>query len=347
MRRWRLLPLLIGAGAALLVVPGAGAATPRLHVSPLLEASAQDDAAALLSRASLAGRARSYAGLQFASAWATGVTSASIAEVRHTPAGGSVVAPRPTAGTDGPGLPVASTSDLDPRLLRLLTVHYQLERGPQEACAGRPAEVVLARRLDTSVAGRFWLDQDSGLLLRREVYDDAGELVRSSAFTTLEVQPHPAVDVATAAVASGALTDAQVAQLRADWPVPGSLPGGLDLFDARVRTHDGKDVLHLSYSDGLSTVSVFAQPGHLGTEPMGGLHEEQLSGSPVWATSGSPQRVVWSGAGQVFTLLSDAPTAAVTAAVTSLPHDPAPRTGVLARIGRGLARFGSWLNPFD
>ena len=92
---------------------------------------------------------------------------------------------------------------------------------------------------------------------------------------------------------------------------------------------------------------MFAQPGHLGSQPLQGLHEEQLAGAPVWATAGTPARVVWSGAGQVFTLLSDAPAETVSAAVASLPHDEQPRTGILARLGRGLARLASWLNPFD
>lgn len=346
MSRLRLLPLVIGAGTALLVAPGVASAAP---VPPRSVVSAVDpagqDPLALLERASVAGRAYSYTGLQFASSWAAEATSATVADVRHSASGESVVVPRPTAGASGQT--VASTTDLDPRLLRLLTVHYQLELGPVEPYVGRAAQVVLARRLDTTVAGRFWLDQETGLLLRREVYDDAGHLLRSSAFATLDV---PAQDPSPVAgqpgPAPGALTEAALAQRRQDWPLPNALPGGLDLFDARVRTHDGKQVLHLSYSDGLSTVSVFAQPGQLGSAPRDGMRERSIGGAPVWATAGSPQRLVWGGAGQVFTLLSDAPTSAVNAAVASLPHDPQPGTGVLARIGRGLARFASWLNPF-
>jgi hypothetical protein len=49
----------------------------------------------------------------------------------------------------------------------------------------------------------------------------------------------------------------------------------------------------------------------------------------------------------VFTLLSDAPPETVGAAVRVLPHEKAPRRGLLARLGRGLARVGSWLNPFS
>ncbi len=339
----RLLPLLLGAGVALVALPGATASASPTRTTVM-------DPAALLERAAVAGRSRSYTGVQFASSWTPRATSASVSDVRHTPAAGSVVAPRTTVGSSAAAEQVvASTTELDPRLLRLLSVHYQLSLGAREPSAGRGAQVVEARRLDSSVAGRFWLDVETGLLLRREVYDDAGHLVRSSAFTALDVQPPltTAVGGADLLAAPGGLTDDEVAQRRAQWPIPNALPGGLDLFDARVRTHDSKQVLHLSYSDGLSTLSVFAQPGRLGSEPLKGLHAERLAGAPVWAAAGTPARVVWSGAGQVFTLLSDAPASTVTAAVSSLPHDAPPRTGVLARLGRGLARLASWLNPFD
>ncbi|HEU0130187.1 MAG TPA: hypothetical protein VFQ85_04255, partial [Mycobacteriales bacterium] len=58
-----------------------------------------------------------------------------------------------------------------------------------------------------------------------------------------------------------------------------------------------------------------------------------------------PRRVVWSGGGTVFTVVADAPAAALEDLVAALPHgDPGPGLGT--RLGHGLARVGSWLNPF-
>ena len=94
-------------------------------------------------------------------------------------------------------------------------------------------------------------------------------------------------------------------------------------------------------------LSLAAQPGQLGNEARAGFVEHRVGRSPIWVAETSPQRVVWSGEGHVFTLLSDAPAEAVTAVVTALPHDPPPSSGFFARIGRGLSRLGSWLNPFD
>jgi hypothetical protein len=80
---------------------------------------------------------------------------------------------------------------------------------------------------------------------------------------------------------------------------------------------------------------------------MAGFTREKVGRAAVWVRPASPERVVWGGDGRVFTLLSDAAPETVRAAVQVLPHEKSRNNGVLARIGRGLARLGSWLNPFS
>jgi sigma-E factor negative regulatory protein RseB len=203
--------------------------------------------------------------------------------------------------------------------------------------------VVEARR-DGQVAGRFWVDEASGLLLRREVYGDDGRRLRSSAFVDLEVR-------AATDVPSGQAVDLRAAadELRSQgWRVPDGLPGGFRLFDARLSAPDEPEhVLHLAYSDGLSATSLFAQRGSLGSDRPAGFARDQVGGRPVWVSSGTPRRVVWSGGGAVWTLVSDAPADVVREAVATLPRDRAQRDGVLARLGRGVGRLATALNPFD
>jgi sigma-E factor negative regulatory protein RseB len=185
------------------------------------------------------------------------------------------------------------------------------------------------------------------LLLRRETFDRAGRLVRSSAFTSLTVG-QAAADVVPVAVKSDRLDAAGIDALRREgWQIPTALAGDLELVDARMRSHGGEQVLHLSYSDGLVTLSLFAQRGRLGTTKLAGFQRQQVRGAPVWVRPSTPERVIWGGGGRVFTLLSDAPSETVHAAVVVLPHEKPAKTGLLARLGRGLARLGSWLNPFD
>lgn len=347
MTRLRLLLLVAGAGTLLAGVPAQGAVRASPEPTPSGAAATEGRAVQLLSAASRAARTRTYSGTQYVSTWRANVASSSIADVRHTPVGGSVVDVRPTADR-GAEAAVTMATDLDPRLLGLLADHYVLSMAPDASYAGRTARVVEARRPGASeVAGRFWIDADSSLLLRREAFDQSGRLLRSSAFASLVVAPAVAESVASPDD-DGKLGSSDIARLRADgWQVPASLAGDLELYDARVRTHGGERVLHLAYSDGLSTLSLFAQRGRLGSNRMAGFAREKVGRASVWVRTSSPERVVWGGGGRVFTLLSDAPPEQVRSAVRVLPHEKAPSNGLLARLGRGLARLASWLNPFS
>lgn len=343
MSRLRLLLLVAGAGTLLAGLPANAAVRPQYDAGA---ATGETRALQLLSAASKAARVRSYSGTQYVSNWHDDSASSSVADIHHSAVEGSRVTVRPTAGSAAEDS-VTPTTDLDQRLLTLLASHYDLAVGADTTCAGRPAHVVEARRWDGgAVVGRFWIDSASALLLRRETFDRSGRLVRSSAFTSLTVAP--AVSGAVDVHAVEHLDSRTVEQLRRDgWQVPQSLADDLELYDARMRTHDGKPVLHLSYSDGLSTLSLFAQRGTLGVARMAGFRKEKVGRDAVWIRPSSPERVVWGGGGRVFTLLSDAPADAVRAAVSGLPHEKVHRAGLLARLGRGLARVGSWLNPFD
>jgi sigma-E factor negative regulatory protein RseB len=347
MTRLRLLLLIAGAGTLLAGAPTQAAIGASPEPTPSGAAASENRAIALLTAASRAARTRSYSGMQYVSTWREGRASSSIADVSHTAAEGSVVSVRPTATGDvDPS--VTPTTDLDPRLLRLLAAHYALSVAGTSTCAGRPVQVVEAHQPgDGVVAGRFWIDAATALVLRRETFDRAGRLVRSSAFTMLTVGPQ-ILAVAPPATLSDRLDTDGIDALRRDgWQIPSVLAGDLELFDARMRTHGGERVLHLSYSDGLVTMSLFAQRGRLGAARMPGFSRQKVSGSAVWVQPSSPERVVWGGGGRVFTLLSDASPETVRAAVKVLPHEKAAKSGLLARLGRGLARLGSWLNPFS
>ena len=61
---------------------------------------------------------------------------------------------------------------------------------------------------------------------------------------------------------------------------------------------------------------------------------------------GLPQQVVWSADGVVYSVVADAPMPLVNEVVGDLPQETAEPQTVSTRIGRGLARVGSWVNPF-
>jgi sigma-E factor negative regulatory protein RseB len=332
---------------------------------PALSAAAGSDpgAGALLRQSAAASESLSYAGTKYVAAWRPGATSSSLVDVRHEArAPLTVERAQPAAASPPPPYDdgvVLSGATLDSRLIGVLGAAYDLRLAGTGRCAGRDADVVEARRPGSgAVAGRFWLDAQTHLLLRREVYDDAGRRVRSSAFLDLQVAPADPV-VPAAATRSDPARDspdrvprAEIDRLRAaGWPLPTALPGGFVLFDARSRSpgepaRTGR-VLQLAYTDGLSTMSLFVQRGGLGRRPPAGFAARDVAGRPVWAREGVPERLVWAGGGRVLTLVSDAPDAAVVAAVAALPHDPPPDPGLLGRLRRGVSRLASWLNPFD
>jgi sigma-E factor negative regulatory protein RseB len=132
--------------------------------------------------------------------------------------------------------------------------------------------------------------------------------------------------------------------LEADgWPVLRTLPADLELYDARWLLDR---VLQLSYSDGLSTLSLFLQRGE--TPPLRGGTVRQVAGGQVWEASGEPERVVWAARGLTWTLISDTAPSVVDQVLSVLPHtrQRVTQEGLVPRLWRGLDRVGAWLNPF-
>ena len=356
MRRLRLLLALTSLGALIVGAPLAGAATAPAHDEPVVMPSISP-ARTLLEAAAAAARSRTWSGTQYIARYRAGDLMSSVVQVTHVVGRGRTV-----QVLDGGGVPVETvTADVvDPTLLGLLASSYDLVVAGQSSCAGHRAQVVEARRPGVAgsagLAARFWVDIASGLVLRRDVFSDVGHVVRTSAFvdvTVVPVQPRQRLVASYEAPrevrpAGVELDPSALSRLEeAGWPVIHRLPGGLELFDARLHDAEGGEVLQLAYSDGLSTLSLFVQPGEVPVLP--GATSQLVDGGQVWKDQSAPARVVWSGEGRTWTLVSDAPENTVDAAVAVLPHTAAPRRGdgVAARAWRGMSRVGAWLNPFD
>jgi sigma-E factor negative regulatory protein RseB len=104
-------------------------------------------------------------------------------------------------------------------------------------------------------------------------------------------------------------------------------------------------VLHLTYTDGLSIVSVFQQRGHLDVGGLDGFHPAQVGAAKVYVQDGVPYRATWSAAGIVYTVVGDAPDEVAEGIMAAFPHE-ATSTGVMARLTSGVGRVASWFNPF-
>jgi len=241
----------------------------------------------------------------------------------------------------------------------LLRVNYVIEYEGSASSSNRQAQIVEVWRHDGTLAARYWLDRATGLPLRREMYDRSGRQVSEGAFIDLQIGGQEVGDMPAEAgrawseyvpptQTASRPTAARLAALRADgWPVPGRLAGNMILAGvSRTATAMGP-VLDARYSDGLSVVSVFMQRGVL-PRTLHGWHETEVSGARVLATESGDldeQGLAWSARGIVYTVIADAPPAAVASIVAQLPHDR--NVGFWSRVARGLERMASWFDPFD
>lgn len=325
------------------VPPGAAGGTP--HTPAAAQGRSDPVALRLVWAAATAARTRGWSGTQSISSWRDGTVRSALVRVEHDPRWGTRVHTTPQE----PVAAAVPAAAVDARLLDVLAARYALAVAPVGSCSGRRAEVVEARRAGGSLAARLWLDTASGLALRRDLYDGGGQQVRSSTFVDLAVsEPLPAAGSGGSpggtAAAGRVVGEDELGRLRAaGWPVPQELAGGA-LFDAR-RSGPAGAVLHLAYSDGLSSLSLFAQTGRLGASPPPGYRARGLAGASVFVRPGTPTRAVWSGGGRVFTLVGDADDDELADVVRALPHSRQPAAGVPARLGRGLSRIASWVSP--
>lgn len=332
--------------------PGPTAADPddTRAAHPVVQARAR----VLLDRAAAAPARTPYHGVQFVSAWTTRGTTSEVVDVDHDPARGTTVRSDGTALVPARSvtmLAAGAPSIAGGGAVGLLARNYSLSVVGTGEVAGRRVDVVAVRRPGSAAsapdAARFWLDTASGLVLRREVYDARGRTTRASAFVD--------VVVGAATVPAGAASGAWASALdrtsldtlrRHGWRCPAALPGPLTLVDARRSGGSvGGGIVHLSYSDGIASVSVFEQRGRLDEDGLAD-HQRQLSdGREVYVRGEVPRRVVWASGDTIYTVVADAPERTVDAVVAALPHQ-APGDGPLGRLGRGLDRVASWFNPF-
>ncbi len=232
------------------------------------------------------------------------------------------------------------------QMVALLAENYRVFLAGRGQVAGRPVRELVLRHLDGRLAARFWLDNVTKLPLRRETFDGHARMVSDDVFVSLKLGSPTVAAVPRTASAPGGkpLAGGQLARLRAaGWPLPARLPGQLTLLRASETGGPSDAVVDLAYSDGLSVISLFVQRGHLPAQ-LNGWSEVALRGDHVYASGRDQRSVAWSARGFVYTLIADAPDQTLDQVVGVLPHNGGP--GFFGRMGRGLGRLVSWLDPF-
>lgn len=310
----------------------------------------------LMSEAAAACEGVSYSGEQIVVWWGQGGTNASFVQVWHRPGSAALAEAPASAPSQAQQAAPSQEPDLGSilavsrQMLALMEANYQIEYSGRGTADSRPADIVEMWRPDGSLAARFWLDVVTKLPLRREVYDSDSRMISEDAFIDLEIGQRSLGGMPAAEVQPWAeqLDLAKLTALRAQgWPLPASLAGNLSLFRASRTSSDapaGLAVIDLSYSDGLSVISVFLQRGQL-PRAMPGWHRVTVHGEGVFSDDPDNRSLAWSSHGFVFTVIADAPPATVSQVVAELPHDG--QIGFWKRMDRGFRRLASWANPFD
>jgi sigma-E factor negative regulatory protein RseB len=326
----------------------------------------------LLTGAANAGLATSYQGTEQISQSGVDGSVKMISQVWHQGGGLTLVETSDgttvsaAARTGAPGVassdPVSDAPEgvfgVTKSLVALLSQHYVAVYLGTGAAVGRAATVVEVYRSDGSIAARYWLDKQTMLPLRRELFDASENVISEDSFVQVRFGALAASQFAAAdASEAHSLTTAQAGREPAwvaaatparfaaslvgqGWRVPASLPGGLPLYAAAWAETTTGEVVDLEYSDGLYDISLFVQRGTLASN-MSGWRPVDMGGQQAFVSGHS---VTWSALGFVYTMIADAPPQTMTQVVGALPRGGSP--GVLSRLGRGFIRLAHVINPF-
>ncbi|MDT8453039.1 MAG: MucB/RseB C-terminal domain-containing protein [Gammaproteobacteria bacterium] len=161
----------------------------------------------------------------------------------------------------------ADKSPLHPALpanLKNLEAYYSIKRLQDERVADRAAMVLDVIPDDGFRYGyRYWLDTQTGVLLRCDLLNEKQQVLEQMMFTLLEYLPSVPHSAFSPVIREGfeekQLTQVNPNQSDPAWHVD-NLPTGFMLTQSRARQTQKGEILHLAYSDGLASVSVFIEP---------------------------------------------------------------------------------------
>jgi hypothetical protein len=206
----------------------------------------------------------------------------------------------------------------DPSVMGLappMSGKYAISSEPGPLVAERPTVLVDIRTLLGTTDERLYLDDDTGLVLRREQLDN-GEPVRVVTFLSIDIsagtyQPTPVVHH------DNRPRRLQPLAMAAPYRAPSQLAAGYVLVGVLRR----QGVVQAVYSDAVHTLSVFEQGGALnvGALPSPGQVVPLGSVRGVRYSWPGGQLVTWQSGPLMYTAVGDGPVSDILAAATSFP----------------------------
>ncbi|HEX7046932.1 MAG TPA: MucB/RseB C-terminal domain-containing protein [Gammaproteobacteria bacterium] len=176
---------------------------------------------------------------------------------------------RHEGGTLAQGIPLNAVRNSD---------HYEFELLGTGRIAGRSAQLIAIKPRDEFRYGyHLWLDEQTALPLRSELVNESGEPIEKMMFTEIEIgvsiddeQLAPSVSGEDFTWHVNGGEEKAVAEMST--PVKfDTLPPGYEIVSAETRKEAEQPSWHLVISDGLASVSVFAEPLLEGKPSLAGL----------------------------------------------------------------------------
>ena len=155
-----------------------------------------------------------------------------------------------------------------PAGLGSLPEHYEIRSGGQGRIAGLKSRAVLLEpRDDLRYGHEFWMDAASGLLLKANLLGVRGETLESFVFTQVKIGGplehgalKPRFDSGQVRVQQVRTTELKPDDM--DWIFRILVPGFRKVVSMKRQTAPGNpESLHVVFSDGLASISVFIEPG--------------------------------------------------------------------------------------
>lgn len=155
-----------------------------------------------------------------------------------------------------------------PAGLGSLPEFYEIRGGEPGRVAGVTSRAVFLQPRDELRYGHvFWMDVASGLLLKANLLSAGGETLESFAFTQVKIGGplehdalKPRFDINRVRVQQVRATEVKAEDM--GWTFRGVLPGFRRVAAMRRQaTPESPESLHVVFSDGLASISVFIEPG--------------------------------------------------------------------------------------
>jgi negative regulator of sigma E activity len=205
--------------------------------------------------------------------------------------------------------------------ITLLAENYRAVIGPVEMVAARPATTIsLVNKYSGERMMRLWIDNETKVVLAKEAYHQDGSLAWRSRFDEIRFTTEIPGGIFSAAIPPGfqevegrhfadVSDDTQHTMEAAGFKAvnPKYLPDGFHMIGAENSTFRGMRNLHLLYSDGLRSLSLFEN--NAGSEPdFGGVKPSvtHFEGHDAqYVKDGPTTLLTWREKGIAFALIGD------------------------------------------